>query len=89
MQNIPGLSQKLEIRPDTFGNPIPNQNRVFNAFSPLSVTTENPLGKDVYNTSEAKRAETRQIADLKKIPIGTVKSRINRARLRLIEVQEH
>lgn len=66
MQNIPGLSQKLETRPDAFGNPIPNQNRVFNAFSPLSVTTENPVGKDVWQSSENKRAESRQIADLKK-----------------------
>lgn len=66
MQNIPGLSQKLETRPDTFGNPIPNQNRVFNAFSPLSVTTENPVGKDIYQSSENKRMEARQIADLKK-----------------------
>lgn len=66
MQNIPGLSQSLETRPDTFGNPIPNQNRVLNAFSPLSITTENPLGKDVYQSSENKRAENRQIADLKK-----------------------
>lgn len=74
MQNIPGLSQKLETRPDTFGNPIPNQNRVVNAFSPLSITTENPLGKDIYNSSEAKRAENRQITDLKKGQGGTTES---------------
>lgn len=60
MQNIPGLSQNLEARVDASGNPIPNQNRVFNAFSPLTVTTENPLGKEIYQAGEDKRAENRQ-----------------------------
>lgn len=71
MQNIPGLSQKLEPRLDSQGNPIPNQNRVFNAFSPLTVTTENQVGKEIYQSSEDKRAENRQIADLKKSEGGT------------------
>lgn len=49
MTQFPGLSQNVPSRKDQFGNPISNQNKEINAFSPLRVTTENQQGKENYN----------------------------------------
>lgn len=48
MMNIPGLSQKVPARTNSQGEPIPNQHRVFNAFSPVQVTTEKPGGSQEF-----------------------------------------
>lgn len=49
MMQIPGLSQTLPTRVDSKGNPVENQNRVINSFSPVGrVTTENPEAKGRY-----------------------------------------
>lgn len=45
---IPGLSMTVPTRKDNFGNPIENQNRIFNAVSPARVTTEKPEAKAEY-----------------------------------------
>lgn len=47
---IPLLSQTLPARTDLMGEPVPNQNRAFNAFSPLRVTTENAEKKAQYDS---------------------------------------
>ncbi len=48
MTQIPGLSQKVPARTNEFGDPIQNQNRVLNAFSPLRITNENTDKADYY-----------------------------------------
>ena len=40
MMNYPGLSQYVPARMDEKGNPIPNQNKIMNAFSPVKSTQE-------------------------------------------------
>lgn len=49
MTQIPGLSQQVPARTDLAGNPVPNENRVTNAFSPLKVTTEKPQQKQRFD----------------------------------------
>lgn len=56
---IPGLSMTVPAMKDSKGNPIENQNRFVNAFSPMRITTENPEAKKIYNFSEAKTLNTR------------------------------
>lgn len=41
MMQIPGLSDNVPARRDQYGDPIENQFRLLNAFSPLKVTSEN------------------------------------------------
>lgn len=41
MMNVPGLSQRIPARLDAEGNPVPNKNRVINAFSPVRISEEN------------------------------------------------
>lgn len=49
MLQIPGLAQTLPTRNDSQGTPIENQNRVFNAVTPVGrVTTEDPAAKQRY-----------------------------------------
>jgi hypothetical protein len=57
---IPGLSRTVPARTDAEGTPLKVQNQVFNAFSPLKVTTENPAEKANYDTiSETNRQNRR------------------------------
>lgn len=46
---IPLVSQTVPARKDMFDNPIPNQNRLLNSFSPAKVTTEQPKAREEYN----------------------------------------
>lgn len=46
---IPGLAQTVPARLGPDGQPIENQNRLLNAFSPIRVTTEKPEGKAAYD----------------------------------------
>lgn len=65
MTQIPGFSQKVPARLDSKGQPIPNQNRVFNAFSPSRVTTERPEQKrDFDYFTNAKKS----YSNLKQLP---------------------
>lgn len=65
MMQFPGFSQNVPARLDTRGQPIPNQNRLLNAFSPARVTTERPAQKRDYDYfTNAKRS----FANLKQLP---------------------
>lgn len=71
MSQIPGLAQMLKPRVDSKGNPIMNQNRELNAFSPFGrVTNENPNIKASYETmvkeAQQKRDENKLKDQLKK-----------------------
>lgn len=46
--SIPGLSANVPMRLDNSGNPIENQNRLLNAFSPVRITNENPNARAEY-----------------------------------------
>jgi len=65
MMNIPGLSQQVPARTDQNDNPIENQNRVLNAFSPMRITTEKPELKNEFNTLLQKSKDTRLENDLR------------------------
>lgn len=58
---IPGLSQNVPTRNNQFGEPIPNQNRVQNAFSPIKVTNEMPAQKEYYDQLKQKTLMTRNL----------------------------
>lgn len=57
---IPGLSMTVPAMKDSKGNPVENQNRFVNAFSPIKITTENPEAKKIYNLSVTKSLNTKQ-----------------------------
>lgn len=42
MMNIPGLTEMVPARENKAGEPIENKNKLFNAFSPVQVTEEDP-----------------------------------------------
>lgn len=49
MTQIPGLAQQVPARTSPSGVPIPNQNRIINAISPLKVTNEVSDNKQLYD----------------------------------------
>jgi len=49
---IPFVSESVPTRKGPTGKPIENQDRLFNAFSPARISTENPEFKDIYNFSQ-------------------------------------
>jgi len=67
---IPLLSQTVPARADVFGQPIENQNRGLNAFSPARVTTEEPNNKAIYDGMVEKSRETKMVNDVKKQLMG-------------------
>ena len=66
MTQIPGLSQNVPARLNSIGEPIENQNKELNAFSPARVTTENPQGRQIYDQSVEKSRQTKLVNDAKK-----------------------
>lgn len=58
---IPLVANSVPPRINADGAPIPNQNRLLNAFSPARVTTENPTEKFKYNQYQDKLKEDRDI----------------------------
>lgn len=46
---LPFLSQTVPARTDEFGEPVPAQSPMLNAFSPIRVSTENPEKKEIYD----------------------------------------
>ncbi len=48
MEQIPGLRQQVPMKVDAAGNPIPNQNRVTNAVSPVQVSQTTPQQDQTY-----------------------------------------
>lgn len=73
MLQIPGLAEKLPTRNDKAGNPLPNQNRTINAFSPVKVSNVNPEGEKAYSTlqsisaiNQQQKAETDKLKELAK-----------------------
>lgn len=60
MTQIPGLSQSVPARMGPGDVPIENQNRIFNAFSPVRATNEVPENKALYNESVQKSKDTKQ-----------------------------
>ncbi len=68
---IPGLSQTVPARLDKAGEPIPNQNKEINAFSPLRVTSERPQQKEYYDLLKQKALNTKNTNIIKeKIKAG-------------------
>ena len=67
MAQIPGLAQQVPARTDEFGQPIPNQNRIINAFSPNRVTTEIPEGEQQYQMDLIDSAGRKELTDLNKL----------------------
>lgn len=68
-QQIPGLRQTTTPRVGPEGNPIAEQHPVFNAFSPVRVSTEQPYAKQTYDDMVAAskdRSLTRQQRELDK-----------------------
>lgn len=59
MMQLPFLSQQTPARTDQFGEPIPANNKEFNAFSPLNVTKEKPEEKEIYDLLQLKTRMTR------------------------------
>jgi hypothetical protein len=65
MTQIPFASGMVPARMDKFGEPIPNQNRELNAFSPLKVTNERPDQKQYYDTLVEKSRLNRELKSQK------------------------
>lgn len=69
MMNIPGLSQKVQPRVDAQGNPIPNQSRIGNAFSPIMFSRERNGGsaefQKLLEIRKANKITTANSAELK------------------------
>lgn len=65
MTQIPGLSMYVPARMDQFNQPIPNQNKEFNAVSPLRVTTEKPEQKQIYDMLKQKTLMNRNVDQMK------------------------
>lgn len=73
MMQIPGLAQKVPTRNDSAGNPLPSNNRLRNAFSPIKVSDVNPEGEKAFNTlksisaiNQQQKAETDKLKELAK-----------------------
>jgi hypothetical protein len=56
---IPLLSQSVPARLDSKGNPIENQNRTINAFSPIRITNVVPSAETTYKTMVTKSINTK------------------------------
>lgn len=64
---IPGLSMQVPAREDQFGNPIESKNRLFNAFSPNRITTENPEAKKEFEFLQEKSRFDKEKRQLREI----------------------
>lgn len=64
MAQIPGLSQKVPVRTGPLGQPIPNDNRVLNSFSPNRVSNVNPSYEGLYQMDEMSRKINRVKQDI-------------------------
>lgn len=64
--NIPTLSQTVPARVDKFGMPVANNNRVFNAVSPVKVTNEDTTNKSYYDLLLEQSKMRKDTNDLKK-----------------------
>jgi|GEM_PF-6466030 hypothetical protein len=72
MLNIPGLSDDVPARLDGEGNPIPNRNNVANAFSPVRLSTEDPVLGAQYRAQEEKgRLDRTAAQEVEKMKAGT------------------
>lgn len=72
MMNVPGLTEMIPARTDAEGNPIENQNKLFNAFSPVKVMQEDPtLGKFLNDYQELRKGTSEQTAKDKKLKEDT------------------
>lgn len=60
MMNLPFASQYVPARENQYGEPILNQNKEINAFSPLKVTTENADKKAYYDILEENAKQNRE-----------------------------
>lgn len=58
MMNYPGLIQKTPARLDKEGQPIPNQNRFWNALSPVRIQSENKKFADFLESNTKFKKET-------------------------------
>jgi hypothetical protein len=65
MTQIPGLAQKVQPRKGPLGEPIENQNRFLNAFSPNRITTVEPSYESIFQLKEQKRDLDRLKRDLR------------------------
>ena len=61
---IPGIAGNVPTRKNLYGEPIENQNRFINAFSPAKITTENPQQKAVYDDMVNTSIMKKQIKDM-------------------------
>lgn len=61
---IPGIAGNVPTRKNLYGEPIENQNRLINAFSPAKITTENPQQKAVYDDMVNTSIMKKQIKDM-------------------------
>lgn len=59
MLSVPGASQSVDARLDSNGDPIPNQNREFNALSPFKVTNANKDAEANYKEIKADSLENK------------------------------
>jgi hypothetical protein len=59
MLQIPGIAQKLPAKTGPFGAPIPNQNRIINAFSPNKVNTTDKGYESLFQLNQSKRSLTK------------------------------
>lgn len=66
MAQIPGLAQNVPIRTGPLGQPIENQNRLVNAFSPNRVTTSDKLYESLLKSHEEQLRLKRMKADMEK-----------------------
>lgn len=91
MMNIPGLSQNLPKRLGPNGELIENQNKIFNAFSPVNVSNVDKAGEQYYNDlllaskirkeagntqQQADKAAQTLYDDLKKMPPAQANKRV-------------
>lgn len=60
MTSIPGMSQNLNPRLDSLGQPVERNNRVLNAFSPVRITTERPEAVRRYQVLDQQTKANRQ-----------------------------
>lgn len=65
LTQLPFLSTYVPARTDQFGEPIINQNKEFNAFSPLRVTTEQPEQRQIYDLLRLKTKISRDNSAIK------------------------
>ncbi len=81
MMQIPGLRQQLQPKMDAQGNPIPNQNRFFNAVSPVQASQTTPTqeqqfqnAQQIKNTSSAAIAQSKAVTSQAQQEIAHIQS---------------